>query len=240
MEKNIYSGVRIIAGLSIIILIFAVLLMPSPRYYRHKACTSSVNENCGSNVIEWGPSIASRIRSQVTTDEKPLEPLAIPTTSPTITQNWDTYRNDKFGFQFKYPQEMDVVSEGSDRFAHIAILSIVDGIDSINSFDLTIMISSTDKSKSDFNECLQGSGKEKVAAGLNSSNVELVIHNETLDLNGNNACIQKMSAENQLIQNVLLEKGGNIYTFQFFTEGDSGLINAISGQILSTLIITEE
>lgn len=48
-----------------------------------------------------------------------VSPTPTPTTDPTA--DWKTYTNEKFGFSFKYPQELNFITDTTDKFVENGI-----------------------------------------------------------------------------------------------------------------------
>jgi hypothetical protein len=244
MEKYFDSAIRRIAAATIVILIIAVLLIPEPKYYKYKACLgnslSTGQEKCGSNIIEWGPSIAQRLRSQYINEIKPPEAITIPPASLTVTKYWDIYKNEEYNFQFKHPKYLSIVNEDKDRFSYILSLALPDEIELIDTFDLNIVITSDESSKNNLNFCIENAGKIEKGPAYNYEGKQLWIGNDLLKLGEYEGCMQKMGGENKLVYNILMQRNDKIYTIQFLTEGDINTIDTLTNQILSTFSFIED
>ncbi|MBN1168585.1 hypothetical protein JXA63_01725 [Candidatus Woesebacteria bacterium] len=248
MEKYFDNALRKIVAAATLILIIAVLIMPEPKYYKYKTCTDSIstdspdttNQKCGPNVIEWGPSIAQRLRDEYMRRKEGSQISIILPSPPSVIKNWDTYSSENHNFQFKYPEFLDIINEGKDQFSYILSLTLADKTEGIDTYDVNVVIDSTKDTEENLNFCIENAGEARQTATYSYEGKKLQITNQILKIGNYNACMQKMNMGNQLIYNVLIKKDDNFLTIQFLTEGDPDSVEELTNQILSTITYAEE
>lgn len=230
MNKGESGFVQILLILITVVLLI-LFLVPFP-YYQKTPVRCDPNEPCP----EVGWNLHVPVWKQIYRSMK-----GKPTNNPLINENtnitiddWKTYYNEEYGFEFRYPEYLEVEIEGEDRFSFM--LSIIpDTSETINNpIEIAMVISSDNKLLTDLLDCKKDAGTEGVGKIIENRGKEFTILNKLKTVDNVEGCMQKTTSTNNLTFNVLFTHNSDFYTIQFVGSETDSLLGSLVNRILAT------
>jgi hypothetical protein len=223
----------------ILILVGAVMLIlflvPLP-YYQKTPVRCVAEESCP--AVGWNLHVPIWKQMYRSVEKKPTSGQFTIDNNIIPTDNWKIYTNDEYQFEFKYPEYLKIEIEGEDRFSYVVSMASDGNIDMIDAFELNLVIATNEESINNLKFCIENAGKVKEGPAYNYEGEKLMLQNDLVRLGSQDGCMQKMNIDEKKVYNLLLQRGDDIFTIQFLTEGNTTIADTLVDQILSTFLFT--